>query len=295
VSSVVVGMSTSLTSISWTDIVFTNILPRLTVQDWFRLRCVSRSCYLMMQEFFAQNKVLDLSRVKAIPEPAFRILTENTTLLKHIDLTGLKIANNELVQMVLKMNPLLVYLNLTDCHHCTAGVLQTLSIKNRQIQRLILKDCHWVSRESIEYHTFHQGTFGATGQTVQLLEIDFTGCWELIDNILIDFLHRFNNLQVVRVGKIYSLTDLTMRALASYTRKLRHLDIRGCWRISDSGLRLVAEYCRELESVCVEDCRGITENLLTKLRASNILIDRKIDNTLQRIQQMQLEYMNDRI
>ena len=48
----------------------------------------------------------------------------------------------------------------------------------------------------------------------------------------------------MRLGNIYSLTDLTMRALATYTNELAMLDITGCWRVSDQGVRHVAEYNR---------------------------------------------------
>ena len=32
-------------------------------------------------------------------------------------------------------------------HHC----------RSYQLERLILRDCHWVTRDSLEYHTFKQG------------------------------------------------------------------------------------------------------------------------------------------
>ena len=29
--------------------------------------------------------------------------------------------------------------------------------RSYQLERLILRDCHWVTRDSLEYHTFKQG------------------------------------------------------------------------------------------------------------------------------------------
>ena len=82
------------------------------------------------------------------------------------------------------------------------------------------------------------------------------------------------SLQFLSLANIYSLTDQTMRAIASYSRQLVALDIRGCWRISDKGMTLVAEYCRNIVVLKVLDCRDITERSLAKLRAQNVKIDR---------------------
>ena len=68
-----------------------------------------------------------------------------------------------------------------------------------------------------------------------------------------------------------------MRALAQFSRNLRALDIRGCWRITDKGMNLVAEYCPRLVVLSVLDCRDITERSLSKLRRKNVRIDRPLD------------------
>ena len=139
--------------------------------------------------------------------------------------------------------------------------------RSQHLEKLILGDCHWVSKESIEYHAFHQGTsqnkaHSITGSSLYrvsskpnenqvpskpkccLSEVNLTGCWELDDKVIINFLSEFPLLSTVRLGNIYSLTDLTMRALATYTIDLAMLDITGCWRVSDQGVRHVAEYNR---------------------------------------------------
>lgn len=85
------------------------------------------------------------------------------------------------------------------------------------------------------------------------------------------------SLQYVSLANIYSLTDQTMRAVATYTRNLVALDIRGCWRITDGGMNLVAEYCQALRVLNVLDCRDITECSLGKLRERKVRIDRSIN------------------
>ena len=99
-----------------------------------------------------------------------------------------------------------------------------------------------MSKESIEYHAFHQGlsqnkepinscrvyrvSAKPNANPVHakpkgcLTEVDLTGCWEMDDNVLKNFLSNFPRLSKVTLGNIYSLTDLTMRALATHTMDL---------------------------------------------------------------------------
>ncbi len=79
------------------------------------------------------------------------------------------------------------------------------------------------------------------------------------------------------LANIYSLTDQTMRALASFNRGLRALDIRGCWRITDRGLSLVAEYCHHLTVLGVMECRDVTERSLCRLRQRGVRVDRPLN------------------
>lgn len=65
-----------------------------------------------------------------------------------------------------------------------------------------------------------------------------------------------------------------MRALASFTKRLKVLEIKGCWRITDKGISLVGEYCKDLLYLGVADCRDVTEASLQKLRARGIKMDR---------------------
>lgn len=283
-------------TLSWSDIIFPRILPLLEIEDFFRLRCVSKDFLELVDQYFAQNRILDLRHAKRYTERAFKIMTESTASLKYLDLTGSKVVTDSLLRQVLMNNPCLTYLNLSECHHCTSGILQTMTIRNRNIERLILHDCHWVSRRSIEYHASHQGVSNITDSKLsKLREINLTGCWELTDDVLITFFAQFPDLKVVKLGNIYSLTDCTMQALAQYTRELEVLDIRGCWRVSDIGLRLVSEYCWKLKLLSVMDCRSVTERSLKSLRERGVLIDRKLDETLARLDRMRVQFMHDRL
>ena len=137
-----------------------------------------------------------------------------------------------------------------------------LYFRSYQLERLILRDCHWVTRDAIEYHTFKQGlrrNDNLWGETLSQLssqcvrigrnnnmnqeyspksnlqEVIFTGCWELNDQVMINFVSKFPYLRLVKLGNIYSITDETMNGIARYCPHLHTLEITGCWRVTDQG------------------------------------------------------------
>merc|ERR1712098_119039 len=98
-----------------------------------------------------------------------------------------------------------------------------------------------------------------------LEEIVFTGCWELSDDVLINFVSKFPQLRIIRLGNIYSITDDCLNGIAKFCPKIHTLDITGCWRVTDS------------------DCRDVTEQSLTRLRQRGVKIDRQLDLRLNRV------------
>lgn len=306
------------------DVLYPLIFHRLSPQDWFSLRAVDRTHHHLVSQFLQTNRVLDLAYNKKLTEEAFTVLTSEAHSLRYLNLAGLKFLTDDILRNVIITNPHLVSLELSECHHLTSGILQTVAVRSPLLERLILRDCHWVSRESIEYHAFHQGLSQGpqqllalnlnsirvgqasncleTQETVRnakhkhcLTEIDLTGCWELDDNVLVNFLSKFPRLSIVRMGNIYSLTDLTMRALATYTSNLALLDMTGCWRVTDQGVNQVTEYCKKLSHLSVRDCRDVTEQSLSRLRLRGVVIDRKLDPIMLRLQRIRQEQRQARL
>ena len=182
--------------------------------------------------------------------------------------SGCKLLTDDILRPILHSSRLLISLDLSECHHLTAAILQTVSVRCPRLARLILSDCHWVSRTALVYHCAHQGRqpgqgiqfalpqlerVGSDNGTLknastnpplyQLKEIDLTGCWELDDATVVQLALSFPRLASLRVGNIYSLTDQTLRGLATYSRELARLDLRGCWRVTDAGVAMLGEYC----------------------------------------------------
>jgi len=306
-----------LSSLPAQDVLFPFIFQLLSPEDWFSLRAVNTSLHILVSQFFEVNKKLDLSLNKRLTEQAFITLTTNAKGLRHINLAGLKIITDDLLRNVIKNNPNLECLNLSECHHLTSGIMQTVSSSCGRLEKLILGGCHWVSRESLDYHSFHQGlnksptprlllpslprvgrpnlpTEGIKSRG-SLKEVDLTGCWELEDNSLIKFLSSFPDLRVLKLANIYSLTDKTLQAIVENCSNIRLLDISGCWRISDVGVDRLAEYSRKLEMLSVTDCRDVTERSLSRLRQKGVRLDRKLDPVLLRLHRLRQEQRQARL
>ena len=85
----------------------------------------------------------------------------------------------------------------------------------------------------------------------------------------------------------------------------------GCWRVTDAGVTLLGEivwerflfwdftfpgeYCPSLRSLSVTDCRDVSESSLSKLRHRGVMIDRKLDPVLLRLNRIRQENRQARI
>ena len=253
-----VSLVTMLASLPPQDVLFPLVLARLAPSDLFHVRGCSSELHSLVTDFFSYNRSLDLSYNKRLTKEAFKIITTSHHI-RNLSLAGLKFLTDDLLRPLLQRNPHIVSLDISDCQHLTAGILQTLSVLSYQLERLVLRDCHWVTREALEYHAHHQGRSVTRPDLAQLSspglrvdtakspqpskptpksnlrEVELTGCWELNDQVLVNFVSNFPELRVVKLGKIYSVTDTFMKGLAKHSRHLQTLDITGCWRVSDQG------------------------------------------------------------
>jgi len=303
------------------DIIFPKVFTRLSPRDLFNLRASSTCFHHLVSVFLSINRSLDLGYDKRITASAFLILTKDAQNLRYLHLSGLKFLTDDLLAPVIGQNVHLLSLELSECHHLTSSILQIVSSRTYQLQRLILRDCHWVSREAIEYHVHKQGhgqvksclaleklsaqcirvgrkkDDNSTSNTPRsnLEEIVFTGCWELSDDVLINFVSKFPQLRIIRLGNIYSITDDCLNGIAKFCPKIHTLDITGCWRVTDSGVSMIGEYCRDLEELSVSDCRDVTEQSLTRLRQRGVKVDRQLDPVLLRLMRIRNEQRHGRL
>jgi hypothetical protein len=71
--SVVQNPITGFLSLCWEDILFQNILPFLSIKDWFNLRFVSKECQLMVDEYFKTVRHVNLAHQRNFSPLAFKV------------------------------------------------------------------------------------------------------------------------------------------------------------------------------------------------------------------------------
>ena len=114
--------------------------------------------------------------------PKFQIVVSNGSNLRHLVLSGSKFLTNQSLMDTFNSHRNLETVDLSECHSVTATCLQSLGVQCKQLRRLILRNCHWVTRASLEYIAYHQNS---------LWSINLTGCWELVDQTIVQILASF--------------------------------------------------------------------------------------------------------
>ena len=59
--------------LNWSDILFPNLMPYLTIEDCFRLRSTCTLAHQFVEEYFDSVKVLDLSNRRNMSVEAFQV------------------------------------------------------------------------------------------------------------------------------------------------------------------------------------------------------------------------------
>jgi len=262
-------------------------------------------------------RVLKLSGLKFLTDDLLRpVLVSNPQLLS-LDVSDCQHLTSGILQTLAVSSFQLESLVLRDCHWVTREALDYHS-QHQGVAQSSQEVLAQLSRTCIRVNTFRtfssptgsegsegsRGSQGLRGSVIKssmprpksnLWKVELTGCWELNDKVLVNFLSNFPELRVVKLGNIYSVTDVFMKGLAKYSRNLEKLDISGCWRVSDQGVNIVGEYCKRLSDLRVTDCRDVSEQSLGKLRQRGVRIDRHLDPTLLRLMKIMHEQRHARL
>ncbi|KAJ9592922.1 hypothetical protein L9F63_015427 [Diploptera punctata] len=253
----------TLLDLSWDDILFQQILPRLSLKDCFNLRATSVLYKELVGAYFRKMRKLNVSMSVRSKGPAFKVLADGCSNIHYLNLSQTKWMTDDLLMPFLNNNRHLTHVNLSGCCDITSRSLQIIFILCENLKSLNLKDCRWVTAGCIEELVYHQEN---------LEEIDLSSCFNLGDDSLILLIQKFRKLRVLCISNVYSVTDKTMFAIAHFSRNLEHLNVSQCWRIKDEGVWMVGEYCRKLKSLRVRNCQYVTLRSLDYLR-SRIAID----------------------
>jgi F-box/leucine-rich repeat protein 2/20 len=175
------------------------------------------------------------------------LLTSNNRLA-HLNLAGLVAVNNGSCKIISKSCPQLEYFNVSWCSH----------MDSRGI-RMVVAGCPKLKDLRAGEVRGFAGTAGidvATTifQTNSLERLGLSGCTDISDDVLKIIIH----------GIDPDMDILEDRPLVPH-RKLRHLDLSRCNRLTDAGLRSLAHNVPFLEGLQLSGCALLTDDALASL------------------------------
>ncbi|XP_074648208.1 F-box/LRR-repeat protein 4-like [Tubulanus polymorphus] len=256
----------SFLDIPWEDVTYRYVFPFLRWSDLFRLSCACRKFKELVDGYFWTLRKLDLRDHAAKMNPTIfsRITQDNRSIrLLILENSSLWMTDDILVP-VLELNCLLHTLDLTLCSNLSYKTIHTLSLRCHRMRKLVLKDCHWITSSHLSK---------IATNLVELQHLDLSGCWSVTDDAVITVTICCPSISYLSLAKIYGLTDASIAQLGRLLQ-LRHLSIKGCWRVTNASLRQLGDLCTNLQTLEVTDCSAVTEISLAKLRARGIKMDK---------------------
>ncbi len=179
---------------------------------------------------------------------ALHNLLNNNSKLAHLNLTGLAVVNNTTCKIIAKSCRQLEMFNVSWCKHMDAKGIKMVVEGCPKLKDLRAGEIKgFDSREVAE----------AIFRTNNLERLVLAGCEDLTDI----------SLRTMIYGTDYEVDVLTERPIVS-PRKLRHLDLSRCSRLSNSGVKTLGHFVPELEGFQLTGIRSVTDEALEPILAS---------------------------
>jgi F-box/leucine-rich repeat protein 2/20 len=173
-----------------------------------------------------------------------KLMLSNSRLV-HINLSGLQGANNLAMKNIAENCPNVEHLNVTWCSNVDTRGLHDVVVNCPRLRDLRAGETAGWGDADFVLELFERNT---------LERLALTNCESLTDEAL-------TTLMVGRGGEVDALTERVMCA----PRRLKHLDLTRCRRITDAGLRALAYNVPELESLQLCKCSELTDAALAEL------------------------------
>uniref|UniRef100_A0A1B6GMC0 F-box/LRR-repeat protein 15-like leucin rich repeat domain-containing protein n=1 Tax=Cuerna arida TaxID=1464854 RepID=A0A1B6GMC0_9HEMI len=237
----------SFIDLYWEDILYTKVLPLLSIKDLFSMRRVSTRYKLLIDSYFSRMKVLNLSPFSQVFNgAALQVLRQHCTHLHVVMMANCNWLTDDLLIPLLENNVSITKLILNNCSRLSSICLQPVMINCKNLKILSLANCKWMTIGCLHALTLHQHS---------LEGVDFSGC-SLIDNgdSLNNFLMLSPKIKVLNLSRLGCVNDTTLSVLARAAKQLETLNITACLNVTGYGMSLLIEYCRNLESVFCGDC-----------------------------------------
>ncbi|CAD6442973.1 91201e6e-a02d-42f1-912b-697ae6a345e6 [Sclerotinia trifoliorum] len=175
-------------------------------------------------------------------------LLKSNGRLANLNLTGLSAVTNATCKIIAQSCPHLEMFNVSWCTHMDALGLQLVIQGCPKLKDLRAGEVRGLENEDLALLIF---------ETNQLERLVLSGCTDITDNILKTMIH----------GKNPELDVFTDAPLVPQ-RKLRHLDLSRCNRLTDVGVKSLAHVCQGLEGLQLSGCLALTDSALEPVLAT---------------------------
>lgn len=220
--------SLNLFDLIWDDILVENIVQYLSIKDLFNLRCCSHLSKTFVEFALTKLKQINLSNYNSKNiELAFEVLSTTCTNVRELSLAKCHWLNDRQLSTILQNNQYLHTVNLNDCNNITAPSLQPIIINCKNLRTLNLSKCYWLTVGAIDALVLHHH---------DLQDVNISYCNTIETKSLILVLHKFSNLKILSMSYVNGVTDVVLMTMAKQCKKLQHLCLVGCERISDRGV-----------------------------------------------------------
>lgn len=175
-------------------------------------------------------------------------LLKNNEKLAHLNLTGLTAVTNTTCKIIAQSCPQLEMFNVSWCKHMDARGIKSVVEACPKLKDLRAGEIRGFDNTEVANVLF---------QTNNLERLVLSGCEELTDNTLRTMLYGFD-------PEIDILTD---RPLVP-PRRLRHLDLSRCNRLTTEGVKALGHFVPELEGLQLAGVTTLTDQALEPILAS---------------------------
>ncbi|TVY75638.1 F-box/LRR-repeat protein [Lachnellula suecica] len=175
-------------------------------------------------------------------------LLKSNERLAHLNLTGLTAVTNGTCRIIAQSCPSLEMFNVSWCTHMDTKGIRAVINGCPKLKDLRAGEVKGFNNVDLAREIF---------ETNRLEKLILSGCTDITDEAF----------QIILIGQnpeIDILTDLPMVPV----RKLRHIDLSRCNRLTSAGVRTLAHQVPDLEGLQLSGCVALTDNALSDLLAT---------------------------
>lgn len=217
-----------------------NLRGCVQVEHYKRAEMVVKACRNLV------NATLEGCR--NFQRPTLHNLLKSNERLTNLNLTGLTAVTNGTCKIIASSCPSLEMFNVSWCTHMDARGVRTVVLGCPKLRDLRAGEIRGFNNLELAQDIF---------ETNNLERLVLSGCADITDQAL----------QTMLAGQDPELDILTDIPLVP-TRKLRHIDLSRCTRLTSVGVKTLAHLVPELEGLSLSGCTALTDSALSDLLAT---------------------------